>query len=72
MRDMYLNEIESTSPVSVIQLSRNDGTILIAVWKKSKNMWHIIKARNEKNVIDALTPRQFDEAIQNRKYSLQW
>lgn len=72
MRDMYLNEIESTSPVSVIQLSRNDRTILIAVWKKSKNMWHIIKARNEKNVIDALTPRQFDEAIQNRKYSLQW
>ncbi len=69
---MYLNEIESTSPASVIPLSRNDGTILIAVWKKSKNMWQIIKARNEKNVIDALTPRQFDEAIQNRKYSLQW
>ena len=55
---MYLNEIESTSPVSVIPLSRNDGTILIAVWKKSKNMWHIIKARNEKNVMDGtyITP----------------
>ena len=53
--------LRGTSPVSVIPLSRNDGTILIAVWKKSKNMWHIIKARNEKNVMDVLTSRQFDE-----------
>ena len=72
MRDIYLNEIESTNPVSVIPLSTNDGTTLIAIWKKSKNMWHIIKALNEKNAIDVLTPRQFDEAIQNRKYSLKW
>ena len=71
---MYLNETESTSPISVIPLSTNDRTTLIAVWKKSKNMWHIIKAQNEneKNAIDALTPRQFDEAIQNRKYTLKW
>jgi hypothetical protein len=63
MGDIYLNK--STSPVSVIPLSTNDGRILIGVWKKSKNIWHIIKSRNEKNVIDILTPRQFHEALQN-------
>jgi hypothetical protein len=63
MGDIYLNE--STSQANVIPLSTNDGTIQIAVWIKSKNIWHTIKARNEKNVIDVLTPRQFHEALQN-------
>lgn len=63
MGDIYLNE--STNQANVIPLSTNDGTMLIAVWKKSKNMRHTIKARNEKNVIDVLTLRLFHEALQN-------
>ena len=27
---------------------------------------------SKKNVIDVLTPRQYHEAIENRKYSLKW
>lgn len=69
MRDIYVNE--STSPVSV-QLSANSGTILIGILKKRKNMWYIIKPGSEKNVIDVLTPSQFDEAIKTKKYSLKW
>jgi hypothetical protein len=55
-----------------VQLSSNSGTILIGAWKERKNMWYIFEPGSEKNVIDVLNPRQFDEAIQNKKYSLIW
>jgi hypothetical protein len=61
MRDIYVNE--STSPISV-QLSADNGTILIGIWKKRKSMWYIFEP-GKMNVIDALTPYQFDEAIKN-------
>ena len=35
-------------------------------------MWYVVEPGNEKNVIDALTPRQFHEAIENGKYSFKW
>ena len=69
MRDIYGNE--STNQISV-QLSSNSGTTLIGIWKERKNMWYIFEPGSEKNVIDVLNPRQFDEAIQNKKYSLKW
>ena len=40
------------------------------VWKQRKNIWYIVELENEKNVLDVLTPLQFNEAIQNKKYSL--
>ncbi len=68
MRDIYVNE--STNPS--VQLSANSGTILIGIWKKRKNMWYILDSGSEKNIIEVLTPTQFDEAIKNKKYSLKW
>jgi hypothetical protein len=70
MRDVYVNE--SNNPISIILLSTPNGTTLNAIWKHRKDMWYVVESGNEKNVIDALTPRQFHEAIQNRKYSLKW
>jgi hypothetical protein len=70
MRNMYVNE--SSDPVSVIPLSTNGGMILNAVWKQRKNTWYVVEPGNEKNVIDMLTPRQFQEAIENGKYSFKW
>lgn len=70
MRNMYVNE--SSNPISVISLSTTGGTTLNAVWKKRKNTWYVVESGNEKNVIDILTPRQFHEAIENRKYSFKW
>jgi hypothetical protein len=63
MRDTYVNE--SSNQISV-QLSTNSETILFGVWKKKKNLWYIFESGHEKNVIDMLSPRQFDEAIQNK------
>ena len=71
MRNIYVNE-SSSNPISVISLSTTDGTTLNAVWKNRKNTWHVVEPGNEKNVIDVLTPRQFHEAIENRKYSFEW
>lgn len=70
MRDIYVNE--SADPISVIPLSTTGGTALNAVWKQKKDTWYVVEPGNEKNIIDALTPRQFNEAIQNGKYSLRW
>ena len=64
---VYVNE--STSPVSV-RLYSNNGIILTGIWKKRKNMWCIFEPGSKKNIIDVLTPSQFDEAIKNKKYSL--
>ena len=69
MREIYGNK--STNPISV-QLSSNSGTTLIGIWKERKNMWYIFEPGSEKNVIAVPNPRQFDEAIQNKKYSLKW
>lgn len=66
---LYVNE--SSNPISV-QLSSDSGTILVGVWKPRKNMWYIFEPGSKKNVIDVLSPRQFDEAIQSKKYSLKW
>ncbi|HET6640557.1 MAG TPA: hypothetical protein VFG77_03015 [Nitrososphaeraceae archaeon] len=70
MRNMYVNE--SSDPLSVIPLSTNGGTTHNAVWKQRKDTWYVVEQGNEKNVIDILTPRQFQEAIENGKYSFKW
>jgi hypothetical protein len=70
MRDIYVNE--TSDPTSVIPLSTSGGTTLNAVWKQRKGTWYVVEPGNEKNVIDVLTPRQFDEAIENGKYSFKW
>jgi hypothetical protein len=69
MREIYV--IESTKSTSVIPLSTTGGTTLHAVWKKKKLTWYVVEPGSEKKVVDVLTPRQFHEAIQNGRYSLQ-
>ena len=63
---------ERSDSISVIPLVTTGGRILDAVWKQRKGTWYVVEPGNEKNVIDVLTPRQFDEAIQNGKYSFKW
>ena len=70
MKDVYWNY--SNDPISVINLSTTGGVILNAVWKQRKYTWYLVEPGNEKNVIDVLSPRQFDEAIENGKYSFKW
>ena len=71
MRDnIYRND--SSGQISVINLSTAGGATLNAVWKQRKEMWYVVDSGSKKDVIDVLTPRQFQEAIENGKYSLKW
>ena len=69
-RNIYVNW--STRPTNVVQLSTDSESTVIGIWKQRKNLWYIAKPESKKNVIDVLKPQQFDEAIQNKKYSLRW
>jgi hypothetical protein len=40
--------------------------------KHRKGMWYVVESAIEKNIVDRLTPSQFHEAIENRKYLLKW
>ena len=65
MRESYL--YESEEPISEILLSTSDGVALNAVWKQRKGMWYIVESLDKKNIICRLTPREFQEALQNGK-----
>jgi hypothetical protein len=63
------------SPRNVIALSTTAGTGLNAIWKQKEGKWYIGEAGNERNlnnVVDILTPRQFQDAIENGKYFFKW
>ena len=55
---------ENSDPISAIPLSTPGGTTLNAVWKQGKDTWYVVKPWSEKNLIEALTQRQFHEALQ--------
>ena len=55
-----------TGPSNVIALSTAAGVRLNAIWKQRKDKWYIVDLGD--NVVDILTPRQFQDAVENRKY----
>ena len=63
MREIYVNE--NTNSIRDIPLSTTGGIKLIVVWKQRKDAWYVVKPWSEKNAIEALTQRQFHEALQN-------
>jgi hypothetical protein len=70
MHSIYKNHSEYEQR-SIIALSTTAGTRLYAVWKQKKDTWHIVKAikeRNPSNLVDVLSPRQFQHAIEKGFY----
>jgi hypothetical protein len=72
-----------TAPVIVLQqrnvvvvLTTTAGVRLVTIWKQKLNRWYIVgESENEgnlKSVIDKLTPRQFQVAVENGQYSFAW
>ena len=48
---------------------------LVAIWKQKMGRWYIVEPENEgnlKSVIDKLTPRQFQDAVENGRFSFAW
>jgi hypothetical protein len=54
------------------------GIRLVAIWREKEEIWYIVKEgsnrENMKNaiVVDKLTPRQFQGALENGQYSFAW
>jgi hypothetical protein len=63
MRNIYVNE--STNPIREIPLSTTGVNSANCCLETEKDTWYVIKPWSKKNVIEALTPRQFHEAVQN-------
>jgi hypothetical protein len=57
---------KDTGPNNVIALSTGAGVRLNAIWKQRKEKWYIVDLGDK--VVDILTPRQFQDAVDNRKY----
>jgi hypothetical protein len=56
-------------------LSTTSGMRLVAIWKQKMGRWYIVEPENEgnlKSVIDKLTPRQFQDAVENGRFSFAW
>lgn len=72
---LYENKNE-TSPIDIIIVSTASGVTLNAIWKQRNDRWYIVEPEenrgNLNNVVDTLTPRQFQHAIEDGKYTLKW
>jgi hypothetical protein len=49
----------------------------VAIWKQKLERWYIVESEDEKekslkNVIYKLTPRQFQDSVENGQYSFAW
>ena len=60
---------------NVVVLTTTTG--LVAIWKQRLDRWYIVaveesenEKENLKKVIDKLTPRQFQDAVENGRYSI--
>ena len=75
MKNSWYENDDATGPRKVIVLSTIAGIRLNAIWKHKKDRWYIVEPDNERNlskVVDILTPRQFQDAVENRKYFFTW
>jgi hypothetical protein len=60
-------------------LTTTTGVRIVAIWKQKLERWYIVvesedekEKRNLKKVLDKLTPRQFQDAVENGRYSFAW
>jgi hypothetical protein len=60
-------------------LTTATGVRIVAIWKQKLERWYIVvesedekEKRNLKKVVDKLTPRQFQDAVENGRYSFAW
>lgn len=59
----------------LLVLSTTTGIRLAAIWKPKMDKWYIVEIDFKgdlKNIIDILTPRQFQDAFENGQYSFSW
>lgn len=68
------NELEK--PRSIVVLTTAKGVRLNAIWKEKKDRWYIVESEDRRisdiGILNTLTPRQFQDAIDKGEYSFEW
>jgi hypothetical protein len=68
--------MELEKPRSIVVLTTAKGVRLNAIWKENKNRWYIVESEDRGisniGILNTLTPRQFQDAIDKGEYSFEW
>jgi hypothetical protein len=68
--------MELEKPRSIVVLTTAKGVRLNAIWKEKKDRWYIVESEDRKisniGILNTLTPRQFQDAIDKGEYSFEW
>jgi hypothetical protein len=68
--------MELEKPRSIVVLTTAKGVRLNAIWKEKKDTWYIVESEDRRisniGILNTLTPRQFQDAIDKGEYSFEW
>lgn len=68
--------MELEKPRSIVVLMTAKGVRLNAIWKEKKDRWYIVESEDRRisniGILNTLTPRQFQDAIDKGEYSFEW
>ena len=68
--------MELEKPRSIVVLMTDKGVRLNAIWKEKKDRCYIVESEDRRNsnigILNTLTPRQFQDAIDKGEYSFDW
>lgn len=68
--------VELEKPRSIVVLTTAKGVRLNAIWKEKKDRWYIVESEDRRisniGILNTLTPRQFQDAIDKGEYSFEW
>ena len=66
--------MELEQPRNVILLTTPTGSKVSAIWKRTKDRWYIMESTtgDTRKPLEILTPRQFQDAIDNKEYTLEY
>jgi hypothetical protein len=68
--------MELEKPRSIVVLTTAKGVRLNAIWKEKKDRWYIVESEDRRisniGILNTLTPRQFQDAIDKGEYSFEW
>lgn len=68
--------MELEKPRSIVVLTTAKGVRLNAIWRQKKDRWYIVESEDRGipniEILNTLTPRQFQDAFDKGDYSFEW
>jgi hypothetical protein len=68
--------MELEKPRNIVVLTTAKGVRLNAIWRQKKDRWYIVESEDRGlpniEILNTLTPRQFQDAFDKGDYSFEW